>query len=75
MEGKRMDELELPPMVVNNEDPKGTAFSVSVDATKEHGTLSIASCMPDIKSFVSAQFLFDFGPKEYQLVSVHEIVQ
>lgn len=37
MEGKRMDELKLPPMVVNNEDPKGTAFSVSVDATKEHG--------------------------------------
>jgi hypothetical protein len=37
MEGKRMDELELPPMVVNNEDPKGTAFSVSVDATREHG--------------------------------------
>ena len=32
-----MDELELPPMVVNNEDPKGTAFSVSVDATSEHG--------------------------------------
>ena len=39
MEGKRMDELELPPMVVNNEDPKGTAFSVSVDATAEHGKL------------------------------------
>ena len=38
LEGKRMDDLELPPMVVNNEDPKGTAFSVSVDATKEHGT-------------------------------------
>jgi 3,4-dihydroxy-2-butanone 4-phosphate synthase len=38
MEGERMDELELPPMVVNNEDPKGTAFSVSVDATREHGT-------------------------------------
>lgn len=37
MEGKRMDELELPAMVVNNEDPKGTAFSVSVDATTEHG--------------------------------------
>ena len=34
-----MDELELPPMVVNNEDPKGTAFSVSVDATREHGKL------------------------------------
>merc|ERR1712071_11670 len=37
MEGKRMDELKLPAMVTNNEDPKGTAFSVSVDATSEHG--------------------------------------
>lgn len=37
MEGKRMDELKLPPMVVNNEDPKETAFSVSVDATSDHG--------------------------------------
>ena len=43
MEGKRMDELELPPMVVNNEDPKGTAFSVSVDATKEHGKIDIVT--------------------------------
>lgn len=37
MEGARMDELKLPPMCVTNEDPKGTAFSVTVDATKEHG--------------------------------------
>ena len=37
MEGERMDQLNLPPMVVNNEDPKGTAFSVSVDANKSHG--------------------------------------
>ena len=37
MEGERMDELGLPPMLVNNEDPKGTAFSVTVDATKENG--------------------------------------
>lgn len=37
MEGKRMDELKLPPMCTNNEDPKGTAFSVTVDASKEHG--------------------------------------
>lgn len=37
MEGKRMDELKLPAMVTNNEDPKGTAFSVTVDASKEHG--------------------------------------
>lgn len=44
MEGKRMDELDLPPMVVNNEDPKGTAFSVSVDATSEHGTFYFTMC-------------------------------
>eukprot|EP00545_Synedropsis_sp_CCMP1620_P000755 CAMPEP_0119014060 /NCGR_PEP_ID=MMETSP1176-20130426/9331_1 /TAXON_ID=265551 /ORGANISM="Synedropsis recta cf, Strain CCMP1620" /LENGTH=541 /DNA_ID=CAMNT_0006967197 /DNA_START=192 /DNA_END=1817 /DNA_ORIENTATION=+ len=37
MEGDRMDELQLPPMVVNNEDPKETAFAVSVDAVKEQG--------------------------------------
>jgi len=37
MNGERMDELDLPAMVTNNEDPKGTAFSVSIDATKEHG--------------------------------------
>jgi len=37
MEGKRMDELKLPAMVTNSEDPKETAFSVSVDASAEHG--------------------------------------
>jgi len=37
MEGERMDELQLPAMVTNNQDPKGTAFSVTVDATVEHG--------------------------------------
>jgi len=37
MEGSRMDELELPPMVSYNQDPKGTAFSITVDATKAHG--------------------------------------
>lgn len=37
MEGKRMDELKLPAMVSNSEDPKETAFSVSVDATPAHG--------------------------------------
>jgi 3,4-dihydroxy 2-butanone 4-phosphate synthase/GTP cyclohydrolase II len=37
MEGRRMDELQLPPMCASNQDPKGTAFSVTVDATKEHG--------------------------------------
>lgn len=37
MEGDRLDELGLPPMCVTNEDPKGTAFTVTVDATKAHG--------------------------------------
>jgi len=34
--GERIDALELPPMYENNEDPKGTAFTVSVDY--KHGT-------------------------------------
>lgn len=37
MEGERMDELQLPAMLVNNEDPKETAFAVTVDGSKEHG--------------------------------------
>ena len=36
MEDARLKELQLPPMVVNNEDPKGTAYTVSVDY--RHGT-------------------------------------
>lgn len=37
MESDRLEALELPSMVSNNQDPKNTAFTVSVDATKEHG--------------------------------------
>jgi 3,4-dihydroxy 2-butanone 4-phosphate synthase/GTP cyclohydrolase II len=36
MLGERLDELELPPMVVDNTEPNRTAFTVSVDA--RHGT-------------------------------------
>ena len=32
MDGARLDELQLPPMVRDAEDPMGTAFTVSVDA-------------------------------------------
>src|SRR3989338_1745517 len=32
MEGKRLDELGLQPMVMQNQDPKQTAWTVSVDA-------------------------------------------
>ncbi|MFA5384568.1 MAG: bifunctional 3,4-dihydroxy-2-butanone-4-phosphate synthase/GTP cyclohydrolase II [Eubacteriales bacterium] len=31
IEAQRLDELDLPPMVTNNTDPHGTAFTVSVD--------------------------------------------
>jgi 3,4-dihydroxy-2-butanone 4-phosphate synthase/GTP cyclohydrolase II len=31
LESDRLDELKLPPMVINNQDPKQTAYSVSVD--------------------------------------------
>ena len=37
MEDEYMQVLELPPMLKNNQDPKGTAFAVSVDATQKHG--------------------------------------
>ena len=37
LEEDRLEALHLPPMVTDNQDPKGTAFTVSVDATKEHG--------------------------------------
>lgn len=36
MESERLDELKLPPMVINNEDPKQTAYTISVDY--KHGT-------------------------------------
>ena len=37
LEEERLEALELPAMVQDNQDPKGTAFTVTVDATKEHG--------------------------------------
>jgi len=37
LEGERMEELQIPMMTIKNEDPKGTAFGISVDATKKHG--------------------------------------
>ena len=37
MEGKRLDELDLPLMVDRNTDANETAFTVSIDAGAEHG--------------------------------------
>merc|ERR1719291_455141 len=38
MDDDRADALDLPYMVNDNEDPKNTAFTVTVDASKEYGT-------------------------------------
>ena len=59
MSNKRADEMKLPPMVTNNEDPKGTAYTVSCDAASGVSTgisaadrartvqiLADASCRP-----------------------------
>merc|ERR1712176_1417232 len=37
MDSERMEKLGLPPMLESNEDPKGTAFTVTVDGAPEHG--------------------------------------
>ena len=50
MEGSPKYELGLPPMVATNEDPKGTAFSVSVDTTKEHGMYIYCCCCWELKN-------------------------
>ena len=59
MEGKRMDELKLPAMVSDSEDPKETAFSVSVDATRENGEIVLTNFnfMPLFPSLFSTRFL------------------
>ncbi len=38
MLGDDLDRLELPPMVARNQDPKGTAYTVSVDASEGTST-------------------------------------
>mmetsp|Transcript_9380 Transcript_9380/g.23366 ORF Transcript_9380/g.23366 Transcript_9380/m.23366 type:complete len:590 (-) Transcript_9380:360-2129(-) len=44
MDESRMDELKLPQMVNDSEDPKQTAFTVTVDAASKHGiTTGISS--------------------------------
>ncbi|MFP3159251.1 MAG: bifunctional 3,4-dihydroxy-2-butanone-4-phosphate synthase/GTP cyclohydrolase II [Hydrogenobaculum sp.] len=50
LEGKRCDELGLPPMVSINTDPKGTAFCVSIDAHPKHGTTTGISAFDRAKT-------------------------
>lgn len=62
MEGERMDELKLPAMVQNSEDPKETAFSVTVDAASKHGMYNklhySLSYMPFNLKYFSHKHLF-----------------
>lgn len=44
MDEERMDQLKLPQMLSDSEDPKNTAFTVTVDAASKHGiTTGISS--------------------------------
>lgn len=42
LESERLEQLQLPPMVINNQDPKQTAYTVSVDY-KHNTTTGISS--------------------------------
>lgn len=50
MDGERMDALKLPQMITNNEDPKNTAFTVTVDAAAKHGITTGISSIDRSKS-------------------------
>lgn len=53
MEGKRLDELELPAMVTHNTDPHGTAFTVSVDHKDTTTGISAHERAATIKSIIN----------------------
>jgi len=54
MDEERMEQLNLPQMISNNEDPKNTAFTVTVDAATKHGASQpFASCLTYLSSRVT----------------------
>ena len=69
MEGKRMDELNLPAMVSNNEDPKSTAFSVTVDATKENGKKRFVA-----KTKTQYVYIANRTPKSFQELQLESVL-
>lgn len=57
MSNKRADEMKLPPMVTNNEDPKGTAYTVSCDAASGVSTgISAADRARTVQILADASF-------------------
>ena len=55
MEGKRLDELEIPIMVTQNTDPHHTAFTVSVDAVDTHTGISAAERAKTVLKLIDPQ--------------------
>lgn len=55
MDESRMEELNLPQMISDNEDPKQTAFTVTVDASTKHGALKNVLCI--ILSVISYRYV------------------
>ena len=62
--GEEMDRLDLPPMVVKNEDPKGTAFGVSLDAVQSHG-ISTGISAKDRAKTINLMASADSGPLDF----------
>ena len=55
MEGRRLDELDLPLMVDRNTDANETAFTVSIDAGVEHGVSTGTKRRPGASSGLNPQ--------------------
>ncbi|MET0386119.1 MAG: 3,4-dihydroxy-2-butanone-4-phosphate synthase [Polyangiales bacterium] len=62
LEPERVDALQLPPMVPNNADPHGTAFTVSVDL--KHGTTTGISAA-DRSATIRALADGERGPEDF----------
>jgi 3,4-dihydroxy 2-butanone 4-phosphate synthase/GTP cyclohydrolase II len=64
MEADRLDALALPPMVLNNEDPKQTAYTISVDC--KHGTTTGISASDRAVTFRALADASRFRAQDFQ---------
>ena len=64
MEADRLDALALPPMVLKNEDPKETAYTVSVDC--KHGTTTGISASDRAVTFRALADASRFRAQDFQ---------
>lgn len=61
LEDERADELQLPPMVAHNEDARGTAYTVTVDAATGSTGISATSRAETIRRLVDTKY----GPHDF----------